>query len=303
MESTKGSFGWWGNLVVKCALTGVVIWALMASLQLMKLWYTAHPPTRRNDDRSPGFAGATNPERTAQKIQVFWPQFLGSEHSLIHQVTVNGVQITSQAWDTTVAGKDVIDYYREQMTARGWQDVTADTLQFRPDFQSGSSGNGAEAERYIRMYRKAMDSDLILNHGSWSMQVSALPDDENNGYTTVSVCAASTPSLQDFFLRLSASFGKDTLQGGQPVDMVQQTGNGTYHMTIAPRDVSPAQAFQEALSDARAKGWSSVVLPNQTRASGSFTWMTKGADYAALSVAPAQQGVGSIVTFIQVTAQ
>jgi len=300
MEFSKSPFGWWCNVALKCVFSCVAAGALLSSLELMKLWYNLHPPVKIGGNEPSAWGELNdNPGARAHNDNVFWPQFLGSEHSLVHQVTVNGVQITSQAWDTPASGRDVIAYYRGQMTARGWQDVTEETLQLNQ--HSGTGGDGAQNVRDIMVYRSTTDSDLILNRGRWSMQVTTFPDKERTGLTTVSICAASTPSLQDFFAQLSSTSGKDALQGGRPLDMVQQTGNSTYHMMIANQDASPAQAFQEALSDAEAKGWSPVVLPNQRRTSRSFTWMTKGADYAALLVSPSREGAGSVVTFIQVT--
>jgi hypothetical protein len=294
MEFTKSPFGWWCNLAVKCVLSCLAVGVFISLLNLMKLWYAGHPPVRTHGYEPSVSDGANyNSRGSAQNNEIFWPQFLGSERSSVHQVTINGVQITSQAWVTTASGRDVIAYYRQQMTARGWRDVTEETIQLRPEYQ--------QDERYLSVHRAALDSGLILNRGGWCMQVTTFPDKEKAAQTTVNICVASTPSLQDFFAQLVSPSGEDTAQGGQPLDVVQQGSDGTYHMMITMKDESPAQAFQDALSDAGAKGWSPAMIPGPQRSSGNFVWLTKGAQYAALSVAASPGGQGSSVTLVEVT--
>jgi hypothetical protein len=273
----------------------MVVGSLILLLNLMKLWYSVLPAVRRASYEPPvSDVSNFNPRKSAQNNDIFWPQFLGSDHSSVHRAIINGVQIISQAWDTTTSGRDVIDFYRRQMIARGWQDLTEETLQFRPELRP--------EERYLSIYQATMDSDLILNRGGWSMQVTTFPSKQEIGQTTVSVCVASTPSLKDFLAQLVSSSAENTTQGGQPLDVVQESGTDIYHITIAVKDEPLVQAFQSALADFGAKGWRPVMaLPEERTPSGYFAWLVKGKQYATLSVAALPQGGGSSVTFTEVT--
>ena len=59
MEFSKKMFGWWGGLAVKCALSCVVVWVLLALLNMMWLWYAIHPASRR-DAAVPQLSGGAN---------------------------------------------------------------------------------------------------------------------------------------------------------------------------------------------------------------------------------------------------
>jgi hypothetical protein len=200
----------------------------------------------------------------------------------------------NQSWDTRAAGRDAIDFYRQQMLARGWQDVTEQTLEFRPELQA--------SEGYMRMYQATLDSDLILRRNGWSMQVKATPSQQTPGQTTINICAGSTPSFNDFFQQLASGSGNDSSKTGQPLDVVQESATEVYHTSMAEKDEPPARAFQETLAEYGTKGWQQVMAaPQRTRTSGYFAWLVKGKQYAALSVATSPQDGGSAVTFVEVT--
>jgi hypothetical protein len=306
MEFNKIWISRWGNLVVKCVLSCVVVWMLLSSLNLMRLWYAIHPVTRRDGDELPVSTGANQkPEVLAQDNEIFWPQYFGSDHSSVQQVTINGVQMTSQTWETTVPAKDVIAYYREQMTARGWQDVTEETYKFQPELRDpGISKNSLQDQQYLKEYSETMDSNLILRRGDWSIQVMTARNEGKLAQTAVRICAAATPSIEDFVAGLTSDFaaGSDAAQSGRPLDMEQESGGHRYHTTIAAKSETPTQAFQEALAKVGTQGWRPVFfLPKQQTQSGYFAWLVRGKDYAALSVKALPQGQSSSVTLTEVT--
>jgi len=294
MEFIKRPFGWWCNLVVKSLLSCLMVGILIVLLDLMKLWYHVHPAVRRVSDEAKVSDESNYKPRNVQNSDIFWPQYFGSDHSSVHQATINGVQIINQAWDTTSSGRDAIDFYRRQMMARGWQDVTEETLEFQPELRPD--------ERYLGFYQSPKDADLILRRGGWTMQVTTFPSKQEDGQTTVSVCGASTPSLNEFFAQLVPSSGEDGIKGGPPLDVVQESGSDIFHIALANKNEPPAQAFQESLTELGAKGWSpAMALPAERATSGYFAWLVRGKQYAALAVAASPQGGGSAVTFTEVT--
>lgn len=306
MEFTKGRAGWWGNLAIKCALSCVVIWALIALLSLIGLWSNIHPAVRRASYEPPVSGVAKyNPRGDAQNNEIFWPQFFGSARTPIQQAIINGVQMASQAWETTAAAKDVIAYYREQMTARGWQDVTGETYKFQPELRNRGIGkNSLQDQRYLKEYSETLDSNLVLRRGNWSIHVMTARNEGKLAQTAVRIFAAATPSIEDFVASLTSDFasGSDTAQRGRPLEMEQESGGQRYHTTIASASGAPARAFQESLANLGAQGWKPVIfLPKQQTPSGNFAWLVRGSQYAILSVTAASQGAGSSVSFMEVS--
>jgi hypothetical protein len=306
MKSAKIWIGRWGNLVVKCALSCVVVWVLILSLNLMRVWYAIHPVPPRVGDVLPVSIGANQkPERLAQNSQAYWPQYFGSEHSSVQQVSINGVQMTSQAWETTVPAKDVIAYYRQQMTARGWQDVTEETYKFQPERRNPGIGkNGLQDQQYLMEYSDKIESNLILRRGTWSLQVMTAPNDGKLAQTKVCIYTAATPSINDFVDNLQSDFaaGQDATRIGRPLEMEQDSGGQHTRFSIIAKHQAPEQAFKEALANLGAQGWRAVMfLPKEKTPDGYFAWLVRGKQYAGLSVNASPQGKGSSVTLTEVT--
>ncbi len=307
MELTKGRVGWWGSLAVKCVLSCVVIWVLISLLGLMRLWYAVHPVSRRGAGVEPPVSSGTNhkPEDFVQNNEIYWPQFFGSARSSVQQVSINGVQMTSQAWETTAPAKDVIAYYREQMTARGWQDITEETYKFQPELRDpGISKNSLQDQQYLKEYSETMDSNLVLRRGNWSIQVMTARNEGKLAQTAVRICAAATPSIEDFVATLVSDFaaGSDAAQSGRPLEMEQESGGQRYHTTIAIKNEEPGQIFNEMLKEYHDKNWRSMTfhLAQQGRP-GYFAWLVKGRSYATLSVRALPQSKSSSITLTEVT--
>jgi hypothetical protein len=220
-------------------------------------------------------------------------------------MVLNGVQILNENWRTGASATAVIDYYRAEMAARGWRDVTEEALRFQPQYRnSGSGGNGLQDGEYLGVYRRTMDSTLIMSRGEWSLEIKTSPDADRNGETAVSICAAATPSLSDLFLQLSSSLSEAGVPGGQgrPVDVVQERGGERYHTTIAVRNEPPASAMRDALEDLNARGWRPAAsLPERSGGSEFFAWLVRGAEYGALSVRSLPDGRRSSVALTEVT--
>ena len=307
MEFSKKMFGWWGGLAVKCALSCVVVWVLLALLNMMWLWYAIHPASRR-DAAVPQLSGGANlkPEDLARDGGIYWPQFPGSSRSSVQQVSINGVQMTSQAWETTVPAKDVIAFYREQMTARGWEDVTEENFKLKPELRDpGISENSLQGEHYLKIYGDTIDSNLVLRRGNCSIQVMAAPNEEGKlAQTTVRISAATTPSINDFVTSLSpdSAAGSDAISSGKPLEMEQTSAGQRYHTSIAFKDEEPGRIFNEILKEYQDKNWHCLTFPSvQAGQPGYFASLVKGQSYGYLSVKASSGGKGSSVTFTEVT--
>ena len=106
MEFTKTRVGWWGSLAIKCVLSCAVIWASLVLFDLVRLWCAVHPAPKRAGIESTASYGVNHqPEDLAQNNGILWPQCFGSAGSSVEKITINGVQMISQAWETTAPAK------------------------------------------------------------------------------------------------------------------------------------------------------------------------------------------------------
>ncbi|MDR3457098.1 MAG: hypothetical protein P4N60_06600 [Verrucomicrobiae bacterium] len=306
METLKNGIGRWIGVVVKCLLSCVIVWLLISLLDMMRLWNSIHPAATAGNEAA-RLSAALKQEQAGAAItpaDVFWPQFFGSDGAAIHRMSLNGVQITSQEWTTTVPAADVIAYYRDQMAARGWRDVTEETYQFQPESRSPGMGrNGLQDERFLDTYNATMDSVLILRRGGWSMQLMTVHNQRQIAQTTVRIYAAATPSIKQFVDNLTLDFVRGVNRGspGKALDVEEQSGRQHLHTTIVAKRQSPGEAFQEAVSQLKSQGWHLVLpLPGQPSAPGFFVWLARGGQYGALSVKALPAGQSSSVMFAEV---
>jgi hypothetical protein len=235
-----------------------------------------------------------------------WPHFPGNTAPSEYGMTLNGVRIITESWGTGAAAQDVLAYYRDQMAARGWADVTEETFDLKPEAHDlGAGGEGLEDPQYLENYRRIMDSSLVLSRGNWTLQITVQPAGTVPGQNEVKLLAAETPSIRDFSMELAEAFDKPDESGasGKPLDIVDQRGGERYHTSMTSVGEAPARAFQDALAGLGARGWQRVVLLNGLQArSGYFTWLVKGGDYASLSVRSLPDGESSSVSVTEVTA-
>jgi hypothetical protein len=235
-------------------------------------------------------------------VHPLWPEFPHGVAGNLQSTVINGVQTMTEEWQCNASPEEVLSYYRDQMPARGWQDATEKT--YGSDFQLSELGaieNLPQGQETLKKYRAAVDSNLMLKKGEWSLRISTEPANDPR-QITVKFCAAASPSMENFFMGMSSGLVAKKGANGKPMDVVQENGSGRNHTTIATKNETPAQAFQEALAKYVAQGWRPVMmLPKERTPSGYFAWLVRGKQYAALSVNISPQAQSTSVTFTEVT--
>ena len=297
--------GKWAELSIKAVLS-VAVLAVFASIPyLVRLALGSHryaPPAAANAAQavqsSEGREG-----RGGEGDQVFWPHLPGSAGRAVHRMTINGVDTISEDWRTSTPAADVIDYYREQMLARGWRDETEESFGLQPETRNpGVGANGLLNPKFVQAYGSLVNSALILSRGKWSMQVMAVPGETGIRQTAVRVFAAATPSIKDFFLSLEegAFRAGPTGAASGAIDTVEESGGQRSHTTLVLRNGEPGRIFDEMIGQYREKGWQCLVTPPPQGQPAYFAWLVKERAYAALSVRGLPQGRGASVTLTEI---
>jgi len=240
------------------------------------------------------------------RVQTPWPHFPRSAPSNARRSTINGVDVVSEDWECLASPLAVLGYYREQMLARGWRDVTEETYGLRPELRNlRDDGASLQDSRYLETYRSVMDSKLVLSRGDWSMHVMTEPAKTLNNGISVRLYAASTPSVADYAGKLLSAVSpgdEKPDKASRSLDAVQHSGGNRYHTTITPKSQPPTEAFQEALNRLRAQDWQlALTSPAQPTRGVHFAWLVRGQEYAVVSAKAAPTGEGAVVSVIEVT--
>lgn len=290
---------------LKVAISAIVVGAFVAVLLFHKAVQDAltdliAPPALPNKIQPPN-ALAT----PTGAVAVFWPRFPRNSAPNARRTTINGVEMLAEDWETTASAREVLSYYRSQMAARGWTDMTEETYGLRPEARAeGGNIEALQDPRFLELYHQVMDSTLVLQRGSWSMHVMTDSRGKTPGRIAVRIVAAATPSLRDFSVALSAAL-KGKLGEGQSrraIDTVERRGDQRYRTVVDVKNQEPARAFESALAEMRAAGWRPISLsPTTPGQAGHFAWLARGSSYATLSITPVTQGRGATITRTEVT--
>jgi hypothetical protein len=225
-----------------------------------------------------------------------WPEYPHSGPGNLQTAMIDGIRVLSEQWDCGNSPAEVLSYYHDQMTARGWQDTTEQSYSLQPELHPDS----LDDPKFIDQYKSTKDSNLMFNRADWSLHISAEPSRKGFRQTTVKFYAAQTPSFLNLARDTVSAVVKSPVPQ-QPMDVVQGGANEDYHTTIRTENEPPEVAFQDALEEEIRQGWRPVFsLPGKQSSSSYFVWLTKGQQYSALSVQLTRQGASS-VTLVEVT--
>jgi hypothetical protein len=280
-----------GAAIATVILAGCAIWALAfvnrlhgalahSGEALAAGVFTGEPLSPKRETRTP-----------------LWPAYVRNERSNVTFSRLNGVPVMAESWQTHADATDIIAFYRGQMSARGWTDVTEQALGLRSGTRKPGEDNALlQDENYLKHYREIVDSRLVMMRGEWSMTVSAeaLPD----GRTAARIVAAAAPSMEQFAAELSHSL--DGRGETRPLEHVESFGGHRYKTTMIMKNMSPARAFEESMAEFRSQNWHPVNVLGGKLDSGKFGWLVKDGAYGALAVVPAARAA-ACVTFTEIS--
>ena len=289
---------------VKMALTMIAAYAFVVVLQLVRIASVRAASRPQLDVPLPTLSLRQDRGGQDDEGGRFWPRFLGGHSSDIHEMQINGVRMITESWEARAASRDIISYYRAQMGARGWNDVTEETFHLAPEqelFQHGESD--VENGRYAKRYADIVDSNLLLRRGSWSLYFTVEPG-RTRRRTRIRVCAVETPSLREFSEELMTRALGLSRAGGEarPVEAVERSAGGTYRTSISRDDRDPDVSFGANLEGLRDEGWQLVMesRPSDEDATDHFAVIRNGDTMGYLIVDAAPDGDGSSVTLTRV---
>jgi hypothetical protein len=289
----RGSAARGAGLVLKAAATFAVIAAFVGLLDLARILYAsmssslrvpAAPTASADQGMKPEVGGSA----------AFWPQFPGADGSRLDRMTINGVETIGQEWQTSASPSDVIEYYREQMVARGWQDATEAATNLQPEQRGPGTGVfGVQNSKFVSDYIQITGTSLVLTRGNWSLQVDVVPSETGIRQSDVRMLAAATPDLETFLLSIGESaFDPEPLRPGTgTVDTVVERNGQRCHSILAVRNDDPGRVFADMVQSYRDRSWSCVqTFPANGERDSYFALLTHGRSYAALSVRPLAEG-------------
>lgn len=226
-----------------------------------------------------------------------FPRFPGAIRSEApHEMRFNGLRTLTDQWETTAGSVRVISYYRKQMLARGWRDVTEDLYAVSPEIRSRAYGEDSlQDSDFTLNYLDTVNTKLALRRGFWMLNLVCERHPGGLGRTVVRVVASEGAAGNP----ADVPFGK-----AQPLEAVEESGGNQYRTTIKKASGSLGSVALEKLEELKGSGWNTVFSSDPKRARGSyFCILTKGSQYGALAVHASSNGADSTITFTEVSSK
>ena len=287
-----------GRTILSC----LVLWLLSVCLSIfLRSSYslTGEEPARAEQGGSPPVRGPG----VAKSSPSLWPHFPTSSAVRRRELGVNGVDYITENWETCASQATILEYYKCQMVARGWRDVTEESYNLKPEVHREQSGDtGLQDPQFLEIYRKVTGSCLALSRGTWSIHVATEERPGKAGWVQVTICGAAAPSVKDFarpWLPAPDARGVMTPQG---LNVVEESGDQRYQTKITYQPQDPASAFREALLNLQKGNWRPMFAASPKRAGqGHSALLVRGDQYGSLAVTPSRNGQGASVAWTEVS--
>ncbi|MEI6810002.1 MAG: hypothetical protein WCN95_14890, partial [bacterium] len=211
------------SLLVIAGLLTVVYLAVIARVMMVKSAGLA--------GENAAIAGGRNSNRSTEDVDTPWPHFPGCQPSSPIAMTINGIRTVGEEWNTSASAAEILDFLKEQMTARGWHDVTEEQYGLKPVFRAdGDVRSGLQNEDYVRAYSETVESCLVMRDRSRFMQVSLEPGEER-GRIKVSLFVAETHSYEAFSQGLASSLGSGSfaVKGDRVAEFSEKSAGNSYN--------------------------------------------------------------------------
>ena len=296
----KGMFPTTGRIILSASVL-LLGWAILSLMAVFHVFINKGPNTSAPIPLKAAFPISSI--AAPQKRSSLWPQFPIHGSIAFHELMLNGTPVTIEEWESSATPRSILDYYRVQMTARGWRDGMKEVRSLADEAAAQLQQNGGiEASQFIRNYQANETACLELQRAGWSMSIAVDASGTSINQNRVTVMAAPVPSLRELSATLAStskpgSFGNDN----KPLDIVRKSNGERYHTTVGFKRMAPGQALHESISDLRAKGWHLSLSPFRQGRSDYLAWLVNGNHYATLLVRALPRSQNSSVTFTEVT--
>ncbi len=284
-STSKSKFLLAGQLVLSAfVLAGFLLLARAAGSAIAA--FQAPPPAAYAPAHNAGGYDAPPPDR-------LWPLYPGFRASGVRGMTINGIEILSEDGEVNSAADDVLSYYAQQMTARGWRDVSEESFGLSEGLQA--AGLDPELDRqFFKTYDEILESNRAFQRGLWTV-VLALSPGSRPWNMRMRISAYNTPPTQEIIEALGMAPNKESAgQDGLVLKAEETLGGSRIQTQVYESPLPPADFYLRTLDSLRASRWSPVFLsPTQDPQARLFAVFQKDGRYTYVIVSPASSGRGA----------
>ena len=286
------------GVVVKVALTGVALVAFVAIVQYSQIGL--FPAASRAPSSMPSVGSDRSTGSDARRL---WPVFPGARPSGLHEMTFSGARLVSETWDLTGSTEAVLEYMLDQMTARGWDAVPEESVDWRTTAMEQNPNADAERQEMAALVDDTMIPMLSLARGAWRFSISVGPG-ERPWTRRAKLLCVETASIRDL--------GQDLVEMAESarereeenvVHAEERIGDEIFHSQMIESPVEAGAFLEAKVRELEQDDWraSVVTTPEPGEQKQLFALLQRGDETTYLVVSPDERKRGSSAILTKVT--
>lgn len=279
------------DIVLRVALTLVVVIVLGLALKLSALIHSISSSeagylTRETTTRNPDEIHMDDVADRRARFPL--PLFPGAQDPEFGEMEFNGHPFARCDYDVSASSLDVLLFYREQLNARGWRDITEDFIRQSSLVQDDERMDflDFQNEQFLRFYDHMMNTQATFSRDGGHVQIAVEPG-ERPWTTRVGVMYVQYGSPEQLSRDLQQSLtggGLDQPFAG-PATFAQNLGNQRAETTILTSRLPPGDYRNDLVVQYRDAGWSELdVRPADESDSSHVGSLIKGDQMVFLNV-------------------
>ena len=278
------------DVLLRAALTLVVVVLLWMGFRLIMLVHrmTAAPGYTTDHTAMPHPEVYRAEQIADQRSRFPLPLFPGARDPEFGEMEINGRPFFRCDYDVSARPEEVLNFYRHQLIAGGWRDLTEDAIRQaaimqRPEQQGVLD---FQNETFLRYYDHMMKTQASFSRSGAHVQVvvkaGALPWSTRVGITRVEY--DSPEELARDLERALGAGGSDQPDTG-PATFAQNLGDQRAETTILTSRLPPGDYRDDLLLHYRETGWTDLAPPSPVAANAPLTGsLIKGDQMVFLNV-------------------
>jgi hypothetical protein len=291
--------------LVRFVLSAVAVFIGLFFLSLATQVFQSLRESRdRSQNPDPIVLGQSTAESPGSaRVKPPWPRHPMAPEQRLHASVLQGVQMVSEEWSGVVAPREVLEYYRGHMVARGWLDQTEESLGLGVDtIASVKDAKILQDPTFLKKYDDVIQENLVLQRGNWSIHVHAKPEGKGSRRSAVRVVGVSVPDITRFAAETMMNLAPGRLGTGSDsvIEHEQEIGGSRHRTTLSVKPERAEKAFQTAIRDLENREWRIMLRREEPTQPTRVAWLVQGESYAALTATPMNDGKGTRLTFIEI---
>lgn len=217
------------------------------------------------------------------------PRFPAYEKSAWHRMEVNNVTMYTGSMNVRGEPQEIVDYYIDQMSARGWHDVTEEFYNIDPYEESCSASKIVEQDpKALSRYERIRSHQAVLRRGGKSIMVHVRPRAKKRHKVDLTV--AGTPDLRQFWSRTVDYYNrvvdeKSTRKWMRVVDGCADCRGGAVANFMVSGE-SPSELSARIIADLEKEGWTRNPMFSHVERGGTEGYLlTRGPHMTMVSAA------------------